>query len=100
LLDPANVQGGRSEVHLIPPKVCQLACPQAMSVGHKDHRGVPVCPAVALGGPEQPFDLGLRQVLAGAQVGVAAAPRCDCSIYGARATSLRRDFAKCFAPRA
>jgi len=84
LLDPANVQGGRSEVHLIPPKVCQLACPQAMTVGNKDHGGVPMSPAVAPGGPEQPFDLGLRQVFASAQVGIWGSLRCNCSIYGAR----------------
>jgi type 1 fimbriae regulatory protein FimB/type 1 fimbriae regulatory protein FimE len=30
LFDPANVQGGRSEVHLIPPKVRQLARSQAI----------------------------------------------------------------------
>ena len=90
----------RTREYLTEAEVDQFACPEAMAIADQDHGGVPMAPAIAPGGPEQPFDLGLRQVLAGAQVGVAAAPRCDCSIYGARATSLRRDFAKCFAPRA
>jgi hypothetical protein len=34
-------------------------------------------PLVAL-----PFDLGLRQVFAGAQVGIGAAGGCDCSYFG------------------
>jgi hypothetical protein len=84
LLDPADVQGGRSEVHLIPAQVGQLAGPETVAIGNKDHRGVAVGPAVALGGPEQPFDLGLRQVFAGAQVSIWGTLRCNCSIYGAR----------------
>jgi len=83
LLDPADVQRRRGEVDLIPAQVRQLAGPKAMPVGHQDHRGVPVRPSVALGGPEKPFDLGLRQVFAPPQVGVGAALRCNCSIYGA-----------------
>ena len=82
LLDPADVQGGRSELHLIPAQVHQLGGPQAVPVGHQDHGGVPVAPAVALGGVHQPLDLGLGQVLAGAQVGVGRALGGDCSIYG------------------
>ena len=82
LLDPADVQRGRPEVHLIPAQVHQLGGPQAVPVGHKDHRGVPVAPAVSLGGVHQPLDLGLGQVLAGAQVGVGEPPGRDCSFYG------------------
>ena len=47
LLDPADVQGGRGEVDLVPAQVRQLARPEAVAVGHKDHRRVPVGPAVA-----------------------------------------------------
>jgi hypothetical protein len=53
------VQGGGCEVDLVPAQVRQFAGPEAVAVGHKDHRGVPVGPPVAFGGPEQPFDLGL-----------------------------------------
>ena len=56
LLDPADVQGGRSEVHLLP-------------VGHKDHGGVSVVVTIVPGGLDQPLlDLSLREMLAGAQV--------------------------------
>ena len=82
LLDPADVQGGRSEVHLIPAQVRRLARPQAVPVGHQDHRAVPVRPTVSLGGLEQPLDLGLRQVFAGTQVGVGTARRGNCSFFG------------------
>ena len=82
LLDPADVQGGRFELHLIPAQVHQLGGAQAVPVGHKDHRGVPVAPAVALGRVHQPLDLGLGQVLAGAQLGVGEALRGNCSFYG------------------
>ena len=82
LLDPADVQGGRCEVHLIPAQVRQLACPQAMPVGHQDHRGVPVCPTVSLGRLEQPINLGLREVFAGSQVGIGTARGDNCSFFG------------------
>jgi hypothetical protein len=49
---------------------------------HQDHRGVPMSPTVSLGGLEQPFDLGFRQVLAGAQVGIGAAFGFNCSLFG------------------
>ena len=55
-----------------------------MPIGHKDHRAIPVGLSVGLGGSEQPFDLGLRQVLAGAKVGIWQTLRCNCSVYGAR----------------
>ena len=66
----------------------QLAGPQAVPIGHQDHRGVAVAPAIALGGFQQPLDLGLRQVLAGPQVGVAAALHCDCSFLSPLVTPL------------
>jgi hypothetical protein len=56
LLDPADVQRGRGEVDLIPAQVRQLGRSQAMAIGHKDHRAVPVTPAVSLGGLEQSFE--------------------------------------------
>jgi hypothetical protein len=46
LLDPANVKGGGSHIHLIPSQVGQLRSPQAVPVGHKDHRGIAVTVAI------------------------------------------------------
>jgi hypothetical protein len=42
LLDPADVQGGRPEVHLIPAQLHQFGNPEAVPVGHEDHRRVPM----------------------------------------------------------
>ena len=39
---------GRAEVHLVPAQVDQLGGPQPVAVGHEDHSGVPVSPAVLL----------------------------------------------------
>ena len=82
LLDPADVQVGGPEIHLVPPQVHQFGGPQAVSVGHEDHRGVPVAPAVSRGGFHQPLDLGLGKVLAGPQVGIGGPFGPDCSVYG------------------
>jgi hypothetical protein len=59
LLDPADVQGGRSEVHLLPAEVHQLGYPEAVPVGDEDHGGIPVAPPVALRRFHEPLDLGL-----------------------------------------
>ena len=66
LFDPADVQRGGGEVDLIPAQVRKFAGPQAVAIGHKDHRGVSVAPSVALGGPKQAFDLGFCQVFGSA----------------------------------
>jgi hypothetical protein len=84
LLDPADVQGGRDEVHLIPAQVRQLARPEAMPIGHKDHGAITMAPSVALSGRKQPLDLGLRQVFAGAKFGVGPTSRCNCPFFGDR----------------
>jgi hypothetical protein len=60
LLDPADVQGGRSEIDLLPAQVDQLGDPKAVPIRHEDHGRIPVAVAVALGGLDQPFDLGLQ----------------------------------------
>jgi hypothetical protein len=46
-------------------------------VGHKGHGGVAVAVAVALGRVHELLDLGLRQVLAGAQVWRSFRPLCS-----------------------
>ncbi len=67
-----DVQGGRPELHLLPPQIHQLRDPQAVPVGHKDHRSVPMPPTVLSGRVHQPLDLGLGKILAGSQVGVGS----------------------------
>ena len=69
LLDPAHVKRPRGELDLVPAQVHQLRRPQPVPIGHERHRGVPVPPTVLPGRVHQPLDLGLRQVLAGAQLG-------------------------------
>ena len=70
-----------------------------MAIGHKDHRGIPVRPTVSLGGRKQPFDLGLRQVFAGAQSAFGGRFGVTVRFTVPGATSLRCDFAMSFAPR-
>ena len=82
LLDPADVKRGRPEVHLGPLQVHKLRSPQAVPVGYKDHRGVPMPQAVLPGGVHQALDLVLSQVLAGAEVRVGEPLGRDCSFYG------------------
>jgi hypothetical protein len=54
-----------------------------MAVGHQDHGGITVPPAVLTGGLDQGIDLGRREVLAGAQLGVRESARRNCPIFGA-----------------
>jgi hypothetical protein len=82
LLDPADVEIGITEIHLIPPQVHEFGCPQAMPVSHKDRGGVPVAPTVFLGRVDQPLDLGLGQVLTGPQGPIRWPLGPDCSVYG------------------
>ena len=71
---PCDVKGGRFEVHLIPSQVHH---PQAVPVGYQHHGGIPAAVAVCLGGVDQPFDLGLRKMLTGPQVGVRPSARSE-----------------------
>ena len=81
-LGPTNVQDGMGEIDLIPTQVYKLGRPQTVAEGDKDHGGIPVTPAIGLGGIDQPIDLGAGQVLAGPVFGVPLPSRCaDCSFY-------------------
>src|SRR5579862_8901801 len=80
-LDPADVQRARSKLDLIPPQVHKLCRPEAMPIGRQDHGGVAMPPTVLPGGGHQPFDLGLCQVLTGAEGSVGKPLGCDCSFY-------------------
>ena len=46
LFDPANMQGSRFELDLVPAQVHEFGSTQAVAVGHEDHGGVAVAPAV------------------------------------------------------
>ena len=83
LLDPADVQGGGGEI-LVPAQVHQLARPEAVAVGHQDHRAVPMAPAVRSGCFEQLLDLGLGQVLARPELGIWTPCRGNCSFFARR----------------
>jgi hypothetical protein len=69
-----------------------------MSVGHQEHRRVPMAPTVALGGRNEPLYLALRQVLAGAKVRVGEARGHDCSFYGGWRDQLQVRFRHAFGP--
>ena len=63
--------------------------PEAVSVGHEDHGGIPVPPAVSSGGVQEALDLRLGQVLPRSKFTVwppfrsgCRSFRSDCSIYG------------------
>ena len=81
-LDPADVQGGTPEIHLIPTQVHGLSRTQAMPESDKDHGGVTMAVPVLPGRSHQRLDLMLSQVFPAAQVGVFPPPRHDCSIFG------------------
>jgi hypothetical protein len=46
-----------------------------MPIGDQDHGGVAVAMAVAVGGDNQAVDLGVGEVFAGAELGIASAKR-------------------------
>ena len=80
-LDPADVQCRLVEVDLSPAQVDQLADPQTVAIGDKDHGRVAVAPAVVLGRPDQALDLGLGEVLARPIGSVRPPAVCDCSLF-------------------
>jgi hypothetical protein len=83
-LDPADVKVGRLEVDLIPTQVDQLGNPETVPECDENHCAVPMARPILLCGLDQALDLGLGQVLAGAQVSVRHPERRNCSKFGAR----------------
>jgi len=81
VLDPPHVQDRGIEVHLLPAEVTGLGSAQSVPENQEDHGGVPLPVAVGLGRLDQGLDLSGRQVLPGAEFGVRAPCRRDCSIY-------------------
>jgi hypothetical protein len=67
-----------------------------MPVSDKDHGGVAVTPTVAPGGGHKLLDLGLSQVLAGAQIAIGAPPGRNCSFYGSWRHQLEVPFRHVF----
>src|SRR6516162_7054578 len=83
LFDSTDVQDGVFQVDLLPAKVHQLGGPQTVPKGQQDHGCVAMAPAVVLGRLNQPLDLSLGQVLAGAVRGVGLADRqSNCAFFG------------------
>ena len=70
-----------------------------MPVGHEDHGGVAVAPAVAAYNFHEPFDFRVGQIFPSAQVGVVGPFGANCSVYGGREASLRRRSAMEITPR-
>jgi hypothetical protein len=64
------VKGRRSDLHLLPAEVDQLGHPEAVSVGHEDHSGIPVAVTVALNRFDEPLIRGLGKMLSGPQVAI------------------------------
>ena len=58
-LGPADGHGAGIEVDLVPVQVDQLAHPQAVPEGDKDHGGVAVTPPVVAGRLHQAGDLSV-----------------------------------------
>src|SRR6516165_9533890 len=72
------------EINLGPLQITQLAGPEAVAEGNEDHGLVPMGPAVAFAPLDQPLDLGLGEVLAGADIGVLGSARCDFPYFSGR----------------
>ena len=87
-LEPAHMEAAMGKIDGVPAQRDQLARPQAMAVGDQDHGGVAVAIAVLASCRDQPIDLGIGQVLARADLGVAAPLRwsslVNCPINGGR----------------
>ena len=74
-LDPAHREGRSREVDLIPSKVSQFARPEPVAIGHRDHGGVTVPPAIALGRIGQRRYLGIGEIFPAPQFGIGASAR-------------------------
>jgi hypothetical protein len=78
---PFLTEDGGAELDLIPAQVAPFGRSQPVPEGDQDHGGVPVPVPVRFGGLDQRLYFGRRQVLSGAELGVGASFRSNCSIY-------------------
>ena len=69
------MQAAIGEVDGVPAQRHQLGRPQPMPIGDQHHGGVAVAVAVLPGSSDQPGDLAVGQVLAGADLGITFAAR-------------------------
>ncbi len=74
-LDAVDMQAAMGEVDGVPAQRDELGRPQAVPIRDQHHGGVAVAMAVLPGGSDQAGDLAIGQVLAGADLGIALAPR-------------------------
>jgi hypothetical protein len=81
-LDPADVQGGSPEIHLIPTQIHELGRAQPMPEGYENHCRVAVSVAVLPCRRHQGLNLMLGQIFPAPKVGILRAPGHDCSIFG------------------
>jgi hypothetical protein len=72
------------EVDVVPLQADQLEGAKPMAVGDQDHRGVAVAVPIVAGNLAHPLDLGLGQVFARANLGIALARRRNCPIFSER----------------
>src|SRR5262249_47396361 len=71
VLRPADVEAAGGQLDLRPLQIAQLGRPQAVAIADQDHGCVPMAVAAGLpGGRHQALDLGRRQVLASANLGI------------------------------
>ena len=75
VLGPVHVQAAMAEVDGVPPQRHQLGRPKTMPIRDQHHSGIAVAVAILPGGDDQTIDLGVGQVLAGADLGVTFAVR-------------------------
>jgi hypothetical protein len=73
------VEDGGSELDLVPAKVAQFGCPQAMAEGDQDHGGIPVPVSIGLRRLDQSLDLAWSEVLPGSELGVRTPTWSNCS---------------------
>ena len=81
ILPPADMQQAGIKVDLVPAQRDQLTDPQRMTVGHQNHRGIPMTVAAdAPGGLHQGINFTRRQVLPTTALGVGDPPRRTCRL--------------------
>jgi hypothetical protein len=62
-LEPADDDGPLGQVDVIPAQIAGFGNPQTVAVDNQPDEPIPMTVPVALEGDQQPFDLGLGQVL-------------------------------------
>ena len=95
--DPADMEGGRGELDLLPLEVNKLSRPKAVPVGRQNHRRIALTPAVLAGGIEA-LNLTFSEMFAGSQGGIGRPLWHDCSVYDTRRDEFEVRFRHVFSP--